>query len=204
MLGPPGAGKGTQAKILAESYGLPHISTGDIFRSNIKRNTEIGKEARKDIDQGRLVPDDVVIEIVKQRLKESDCQNGYVLDGFPRNGVQAKALDEISEVDAVINLDIDLKLLINRLTSRRVCGGCGESFNADLLEGAKSCQKCGGEIIQRDDDKEETVVKRLEVYTKQTAQLIDYYTKQHKLHNIDAGKDISSIVADIKKVLNSL
>ena len=197
LLGAPGAGKGTQAVRLAERYNIPHISTGDIFRSNIKERTPIGIVAKSYIDKGQLVPDEVTIQIVKERLEKDDCKNGYLLDGFPRTVSQAEALDGFSEVDSVVNIDVPLHKLMRRITGRRVCGKCGESYHIDYLDGSTSCKKCDGTLIQRADDNEETVGKRLEVYEKQTAPLIDHYKSKGKLIDIDGDGDIDSVFAAI-------
>ncbi|MBO4989788.1 MAG: adenylate kinase [Clostridia bacterium] len=178
LLGAPGSGKGTQASMISERYGLVHISTGDIFRENIKNGTEIGLLAKSYIDAGKLVPDEVTCEIVRQRLAKDDCKKGYLLDGFPRNTYQADQLDGFSKVDLCININIDHALLMNRLCGRRVCRDCGESYHVDTLNGATTCKKCGGELYQRRDDNPETVASRLAVYNEQTAPLIDYYTKK--------------------------
>lgn len=197
LLGAPGAGKGTQAVRLAKRYNIPHISTGDIFRSNIKERTPIGIVAKSYIDKGQLVPDEVTIQIVKERLEKDDCKNGYLLDGFPRTVSQAEALDGFSEIDSVVNIDVPLHKLMRRITGRRVCGKCGESYHIDYLDGSTSCRKCDGELIQRADDNEETVGKRLEVYEKQTAPLIDHYKSKGKLIDIDGDGDIESVFAAI-------
>ncbi len=196
-MGAPGAGKGTQAVRLAKRYNIPHISTGDIFRSNIKERTPIGIVAKSYIDKGQLVPDEVTIQIVKERLEKDDCKNGYLLDGFPRTVSQAEALDGFSEIDSVVNIDVPLNKLMRRITGRRVCGKCGESYHIDYLDGSTSCRKCDGELIQRADDNEETVGKRLEVYEKQTAPLIDHYKSKGKLIDIDGDGDIDSVFAAI-------
>lgn len=183
FMGPPGAGKGTQAEKIIETYQIPHISTGDMFRKAIKDQTELGMEAKRYMDQGALVPDHVTIGIVKDRLSESDCKSGFLLDGFPRTVDQAKALDEIltsldSKIDYVINIDVDLNILKERLTGRRICRSCGATyhkiFNPSAVEGV--CDKCGGELYQRKDDNEETVGNRLDVYVNQTKPLLDYYS----------------------------
>ena len=196
-MGAPGAGKGTQAVRLAKRYNIPHISTGDIFRSNIKERTPIGIVAKSYIDKGQLVPDEVTIQIVKERLEKDDCKNGYLLDGFPRTVSQAEALDGFSEIDSVVNIDVPLHKLMRRITGRRVCGKCGESYHIDYLDGSTSCRKCDGELIQRADDNEETVGKRLEVYEKQTAPLIDHYKSKGKLIEVDGDGDIDSVFAAI-------
>ncbi len=200
LLGAPGAGKGTQAAQISEKYKLPHISTGDIFRKNIKEGTPVGLKAKAYIDKGELVPDEVTVEIVAGRLKETDCKNGYLLDGFPRNVKQAEALGRITKIDAVINIDVDLKLLSARLTGRRVCGKCGESYHITTLKGDK-CIKCGGGLIHRADDSAETVNNRLSVYEKQTAPLIEYYTKKGILKTVDGTKAIGEVFKSIEKLL---
>ena len=200
LLGAPGAGKGTQATRLAEKYQIPHISTGDIFRSNIKNATPIGVVAKSYIDKGQLVPDDVTVEIVKQRLQESDCEKGYLLDGFPRNTYQAEKLSVISDVDMAVEIRVDLTKLLKRITGRRVCA-CGESYHVDFLEGKTVCSRCGGELYQRDDDTEEIVKSRLSVYQQQTAPLVDYYEKANKLLVINGDQSIDGVFAEIVKNL---
>ena len=202
LLGAPGAGKGTQATRISEKYGLPHISTGDIFRDNIKRGTEIGLLAKSYTDKGQLVPDEVTCKIVEGRLAEEDCKGGYLLDGFPRNLFQAQELDKFSKVDAVINIDIDLSLLMDRLCGRRVCKSCGESYHVNFLNGKTTCEKCGGELYQRKDDNEETVGNRLKVYTEQTAPLIDYYKGKGVLIDIDGVGAIDEVFARICAALD--
>ncbi len=201
LLGAPGAGKGTQAVRLAERYNVPHISTGDIFRKNIKERTPIGIEAKSYIDKGQLVPDEVTIKIVRDRLNADDCKNGYLLDGFPRNVLQAKALDEFSEVEKVVNIDVPLHKLMNRITGRRVCGKCGESYHIDYLDGKKECGKCGGDLMQRADDNEETVRSRLDVYVAQTAPLVDYYKGRGVLVDIDGDGSVDDVFATIAEKL---
>lgn len=201
LLGAPGAGKGTQATRIAEKYNLPHISTGDIFRDNIKRQTPIGLLAKSYTDQGKLVPDEVTCEIVKGRLENEDCKNGYLLDGFPRNLLQAETLNGFSKVDAVINIDIDLSLLMDRLCGRRVCKECGESYHVNFLNGKTVCDRCGGELYQRKDDNEETVGNRLKVYNEQTAPLIRYYSDKKVLINIDGVGTIDEVFSRIVNAL---
>ena len=196
LLGAPGAGKGTQAKRLAEKYGIPHISTGDIFRANIKNATPIGVIAKSYIDKGQLVPDEVTVEIVKQRLMEADCENGYLLDGFPRNVFQAEQLDKISEIDSVVDIEVDFTKLLKRITGRRVCA-CGESYHVDFLEGKTECLRCGGKLYQRADDNEASVGERLSVYQKQTAPLVEYYKNAGKLVVIDGDKAIDEVFEEI-------
>ncbi len=201
LLGAPGAGKGTQAKRLAEEYKIPHISTGDIFRANIKNSTPIGIVAKSYIDKGQLVPDEVTVEIVKQRLQEEDCKNGYLLDGFPRNTFQAEELDKFSNVEKVVDISVDLDKLLARITGRRVCSKCGESYHVTMLNGNTTCSRCGEKLIQRQDDNEETVLSRLNVYKKQTAPLIEYYEKAGKLVTVDGDKAIDEVFKAIVKVL---
>jgi adenylate kinase len=204
LLGAPGAGKGTQATKISDSYRLPHISTGDIFRANIKGGTPIGLVAKSYIDKGLLVPDEVTCKIVENRLQEDDCKVGYLLDGFPRNLSQAEALDKITKIDAVINIDIDVSLLMERLCGRRVCKDCGESYHISTLNGATNCSRCGGELYQRKDDNPETVGSRLEVYEKQTAPLIDYYTRKGLIINIQGDDTPQGVFEAIQKELDKL
>lgn len=187
LLGAPGAGKGTQASMLAEKYGLLHISTGDIFRANIKGGTEIGKLAKSYIDKGLLVPDEVTCRIVKDRLLKDDVKRGYMLDGFPRNVFQAEELDKFAKIDICVNIDVETRLLMDRICGRRVCA-CGESYHVSALGGRTTCAKCGGTLYRREDDNPETVAARLETYTKQTEPLIDFYKKQGKLVTVRSGE----------------
>ncbi|MDR2201433.1 MAG: adenylate kinase [Clostridiales bacterium] len=196
LLGAPGAGKGTQAVRLAAKLNIPHISTGDIFRKNLKEGTPVGLKAKAYIDKGELVPDEVTVEIVRLRLAEDDCKKGWLLDGFPRTIAQAGALDKIAKIDAVINLDADLTKLIERLTGRRVCGACGESYHVDTYSKTE-CAKCGGKIIRRDDDNPQTVESRLNVYTAQTEPLIAYYAAKGVLKTVDGMKPIDAVTAQI-------
>ena len=201
LLGAPRAGKGTQATKISEKYRLPHISTGDIFRDNIKRQTPVGLLAKSYTDNGKLVPDEVTCEIVKGRLEADDCKNGYLLDGFPRNLFQAETLESFSKADAVLNIDVDLSLLMARLCGRRVCKDCGESYHVDFLGGKTVCERCGGELYQRKDDNEETVGNRLKVYSEQTAPLIAYYSERNVLLNIDGVGAIDEVFARIVAAL---
>lgn len=201
LLGAPGAGKGTQASKIAEHYGILHISTGDIFRANIKGGTEIGKLAKSYIDAGKLVPDEVTCDIVKDRLTWEDAKSGYMLDGFPRNLFQAEQLDTFAKVDLCLNIDVDEALLMDRICGRRVCS-CGESYHVSTLNGATTCAKCGGELYQRADDNPETVKTRLDTYNTRTAPLIDYYKKQGKLQSVTSGKGSpDEVFEQIKKIL---
>ena len=200
LLGAPGAGKGTQATRIAEALNIPHISTGDIFRKNLKEGTPVGLKAKAYIDKGQLVPDEVTCEIVKLRIAEADCKNGYLLDGFPRNTMQAEELEKMGAPDKVINLDVDLSALAERLTGRRVCGKCGESYHISTKKDTV-CDKCGGELIQRADDCLETVNKRLKVYEDSTAPLIKFYEEKGRLIHIDGMKSIDEVFAQIEKAL---
>ena len=205
LLGAPGAGKGTQATKISERYGIVHISTGDIFRANIKMGTEIGKLAKSYTERGALVPDEVTVAIVKDRLTWDDCKNGYLLDGFPRNLYQAEELDKFAKIDGVVNINIDFALLMDRLCGRRVCKECGESYHVSTLGGKKKCDRCGGELYQRKDDNPETVGSRLEVYNAQTAPLIDYYAKQGKILNFTGSEAPASVLfEEIRSELDKL
>lgn len=200
LLGAPGAGKGTQAVRIAAAMNIPHISTGDIFRKNIKEKTPVGLKAKSYIDRGQLVPDEVVVEIVQQRIDEDDCKNGFLLDGFPRTIAQAEALDRLTNIDSVINLEVDLDKLVDRITGRRVCEKCGESYHVSTKKD-DICEKCGGKLIQRADDTEETVKSRLNVYKNETAPLINFYKKQGVLKNVDGMKSIEEVFEEISKAL---
>ena len=204
LLGAPGAGKGTQATRISDAYGLPHISTGDIFRENIKNQTEIGLLAKSFIDKGQLVPDEVTCKIVESRIEKPDCQNGYMLDGFPRTIPQAEALEKITSIDLVINIVVDFGEVMERLCGRRVCKVCGESYHITTLNGSQTCARCGGELYQRKDDNPETVNSRLEVYEKQTAPLIDYYTKKGVIFNVVSDSTPEAVFEKISAKLNEL
>ena len=208
MLGAPGAGKGTQAKKIAAQYSIPHISTGDIFRANIKNNTELGQKAKTYMDKGELVPDSLVVDLIMDRFKEADCANGYVLDGFPRTIPQAEALDNAlkangAQVDCAINVEAPDENIINRMSGRRACVGCGATYhikyNPTKVEGV--CDACGEKLILRDDDKPETVKNRLSVYHEQTQPLIDYYNKAGVLAEVDGTKDMEDVFKDIVNIL---
>lgn len=210
LMGPPGAGKGTQAEKLVELYQIPHISTGDMFRKAQKEGTELGLKAKSYMDQGQLVPDEVTVGIVKERLAEDDCKGGFLLDGFPRTVQQADALDGILAeldlaLDRVVNIEVDKAFLVDRLTGRRVCRACGATFHvtnkAPKVEGI--CDKCGGELYQRNDDKVETVSNRLDVYAAQTAPLIEYYQSKGIMSSIDGSKSMEDVLADIRTALGS-
>ena len=204
LLGAPGAGKGTQASRISDTYNLPHISTGDIFRENIKNQTPIGLLAKSYTDNGKLVPDEVTCKIVEERLSRADCANGYMLDGFPRTVVQAEALDKMEKLDLVINIDVEENLLMDRLCGRRVCKDCGESYHVSRLNGAVTCERCGGELYQRKDDNPETVRKRLAVYHAQTAPLIDYYTKKGLIFNVESNSTPEDVFEKISEKLDTL
>ncbi|HYH05390.1 MAG TPA: adenylate kinase [Bacillota bacterium] len=204
LLGPPGAGKGTQAEFLIEKYKIPHISTGDIFRSAIKEATPLGEKAKRYLDAGKLVPDEIVIGIVEERLLKDDCQNGFLLDGFPRTVAQADSLeafldDQEKKITAVINIQVDFEVLINRLTGRRICRNCAAVYHTvtkpEKITGV--CDQCGGEVYQREDDSPETVRKRLKVYQEQTAPLIDYYQQKSLLLTFNGTEPIASLFNQI-------
>lgn len=204
LLGAPGAGKGTQASKISDNYRLPHISTGDIFRENIKNQTPIGLLAKSYIDQGQLVPDEATCKIVEERISKEDCKNGYMLDGFPRTIAQAEALDKITNIDLVINIDVDFSLLLDRLCGRRVCKDCGESYHVSRLNGETKCARCGGELYQRKDDNPETVQSRLDVYNAQTSPLIEYYLKKGLLFNVVGNTTPEDVYAEVSKKLDEL
>ncbi|WP_077368824.1 adenylate kinase [Anaerosalibacter sp. Marseille-P3206] len=208
LLGPPGAGKGTQAAQITKRYNIPHISTGDIFRDNIKRGTDLGKKAKEYMDSGLLVPDDIVVSIVKDRLTKDDCKDGFLLDGFPRTVNQAHALDEALgemslKLDNVINIDVAKEALISRAIGRRICKGCGATYHIEFNPPKQNgkCDVCGEELYQRDDDTEETVARRIEVYMEQTKPLIDYYSKKGIIINVDGKQSIEGVFKDIVKSL---
>jgi len=211
LMGPPGAGKGTQAEFIKKEYPIPHISTGDMFRDAVNRETELGKEAKKYMDAGKLVPDTVTIGIVEQRLAEDDCKTGFLLDGFPRTTVQAAALDKVlnntsRKIDVAINITVPNEILIKRLSGRVSCKECKVVYNLQSnpsnTEGI--CDKCGGELIQRSDDQGETVAERLKVYQEQTNPLVAYYSRQNVLQEIDGNRDSNLVFADIKNRLENL
>ena len=208
MLGAPGAGKGTQAKKISEKYQIPHISTGDIFRANIKNGTELGKKAKTYMDQGLLVPDELVVDLVVDRVNQDDCANGYVLDGFPRTIPQAEALDAAlaklgQKVDYAINVEVPDENIVNRMSGRRACVDCGATYHIVYAptKVENICDKCGGTLILRDDDKPETVTKRLGVYHEQTQPLIDYYTTQGVLKTVDGTRDLNEVFQEIVDIL---
>ncbi|SNB46453.1 adenylate kinase [Geobacter sp. DSM 9736] len=204
LLGPPGAGKGTQAKILTKRFGIPQISTGDILRAAVKEQTPMGIQAKKFMDEGALVPDSVVIGIVEERLVKPDCSSGFILDGFPRNVEQADALKQVllrtgKSIEHVISISVDKEELLSRITGRRTCRSCGKGYHIafDPPEVPDRCGECGGELYQRDDDREETIRKRLEVYEEQTAPLITYYGQESLLRNVQGTGSIEDIQSEI-------
>ena len=201
FLGPPGAGKGTQAQRICNALNIPQISTGDILRRAIKEQTPTGLKAKSYIDAGKLVPDDVIIDIVRDRLAQDDAKNGYILDGFPRTVPQAEALEGIADIDAVIDLDVADEKLIDRLSGRRVCLKCGATCHISRLNGKTKCDSCSDELVQRADDKAETVLNRLKVYHDQTAPLVDFYQKKGLLRVIDGDQDMDTIFASIMAIV---
>jgi len=210
MLGAPGAGKGTQAKMIADKYQIPHISTGDIFRANIKNGTELGKEAKKYMDAGQLVPDELTVKLLLDRVANEDCKNGYVLDGFPRTIPQAEVLENAltklgEKVDYAIDVDVPDENIIRRMSGRRACVACGATYhivyNPTKEEGI--CDRCGAALILRDDDKPETVIKRLDVYHAQTQPLIDFYSSRNVLRSVDGTQDLMKVFEDIVKILDA-
>lgn len=210
MLGAPGAGKGTQAKRIADKYDVPHISTGDIFRANIKNGTELGKKAKTYMDQGLLVPDELVVDLVVDRVKQDDCQKGYVLDGFPRTIPQAEsldaALDKMGEkIDFAIDVNVPDQNIINRMGGRRACVGCGATYHTSYIPPKKEdiCDTCGEKLILRDDDKPETVKKRLDVYHEQTQPLINYYSKAEILKEVDGTLNMEDVFQAIVEILGA-
>lgn len=208
MLGAPGAGKGTQAKMIADKYMVPHVSTGDIFRANIKNNTELGQQAKAYMDKGELVPDELTVKILLDRVAQDDCKNGYVLDGFPRTIPQAEVLDEAltklgEAIDYAINVDVPDENIVKRMSGRRACVTCGATYHIEHVppktEG--KCDKCGSDLILRDDDKPETVLNRLDVYHKQTQPLIDFYENKGVLRNVDGTQDMMDVFGAITAIL---
>ncbi|WPX07879.1 adenylate kinase [Anaerocellum danielii] len=208
LLGAPGAGKGTQAEYLSKRFSIPHISTGDILRENVKNETELGKKAKEYMDKGLLVPDEIVIEIVKDRISKEDCKNGFLLDGFPRTIAQAEALDKVlqelgQKIDKVLNIEVPDEKILERMSGRRICKNCGASFHVIYRPPQKEgvCDVCGGELYQREDDKEETVKKRLEVYHAQTQPLIDYYKEKGLLVVAYGQEEIADTTKEVLKAL---
>ena len=210
MLGAPGAGKGTQAQMIAEKYSIPHISTGDIFRANIKNGTELGKKAKEYMDKGLLVPDELTVQLLLDRVANDDCKNGYVLDGFPRTIPQADVLDaELTKlgdkVDFAVNVDVPDENIVRRMSGRRACLKCGATYHIEHIPPKVDgiCDKCGSELVLRDDDKPETVQNRLSVYREQTQPLIEYYDKKQILKTVDGTKDMQEVFSDIVNILNA-
>ena len=208
MLGAPGAGKGTQAKMIAEKYSIPHVSTGDIFRANIKNGTELGKQAKEYMDAGKLVPDELTVKILLDRVAQDDCKNGYVLDGFPRTIPQVEvlenALNELGDkIDFAVNVDVPDENIVRRMSGRRACLKCGATYHIEHIPPKQEgiCDTCGSELVLRDDDKPETVQNRLKVYHDQTQPLIDFYTERKVLKTVDGTKDMKEVFADIIAIL---
>ena len=208
MLGAPGAGKGTQAKMIAEKYTIPHISTGDIFRANIKEGTPLGLEAKSYMDQGKLVPDELTVKILLDRVSKDDCKNGYVLDGFPRTIPQANVLKEAlakqnDKIDFAINVDVPDENIVRRMSGRRACVTCGATYHIEHVPPKKEgiCDKCGSALILRDDDKPETVLNRLKIYHEQTQPLIDFYNNEGILKEVDGTIDVKDVFENIVKIL---
>ncbi len=204
FLGPPGAGKGTQAQVVCSKLGIPLISTGDMLRSAIAAQTETGLKAKQFMDAGQLVPDEVVIQLVRERVAKDDCQSGYILDGFPRTVEQAQALKTFAHIDAVIDLDVADDVIVSRLSGRRVCPQCGAPYHVDRLNGETRCAVDGTRLIQRDDDKPETVLNRLKVYQQKTAPLIAFYRAEGILHSVNGSIGLEQISAEILKTLEAI
>ena len=208
MLGAPGAGKGTQAKMIAEKYTIPHVSTGDIFRANIKNGTELGKQAKEYMDAGKLVPDELTVKILLDRVAQDDCANGYVLDGFPRTIPQAEVLEDAlnklgDKIDFAINVDVPDENIVRRMSGRRACLKCGATYHIEHIPPKQEgiCDTCGSELVLRDDDKPETVQSRLKVYHDQTQPLIDFYTERNILKTVDGTRDMKVVFDDIISIL---
>ncbi len=204
FVGPPGAGKGTQAVRIAARYGIPHISTGDMLREEMKNGTALGQQAKAFIEAGALVPDDVIIGMVKDRVGRADAVSGFLLDGFPRTREQAEALEQIATLDAVININVPDEKLVHRICGRRVCRDCGATYHESMLENLHQCPRCGGTLYVRDDDKEEIVRQRITVYKQKTQPLIEYYTEKGLLHDIVGSGGIDDITEAIIAVLDQI
>lgn len=202
FLGPPGAGKGTQAERIAERYEIAHLSTGDMLRAEIRNATPLGAAAKSYIDRGELVPDSVIIDMVRERITRDDCKNGFLLDGFPRTVVQAEALGSFTDVDYAVNIDVPSERLVARISGRRMCPGCGAAYHISMYTGT-TCAKCGAALYQRDDDKEETVANRLKVYTEKTAPLIAFYEAAGKLVTVDGDQTVDAVTESILKGLGA-
>lgn len=203
LLGAPGSGKGTQAKFITESYNIPQISTGDLLRNAVKIQTDLGKKAKVFMDEGKLVPDDLVLELLETRLSEADCDAGFILDGYPRNIAQAVDLEKITEIDLVINIEVDFNVLVERITGRRTCKICGTIYHIIYSPPKKNahCDNCSGELYQRDDDTEETVKKRLNTYETQTKPLIEYFSKKGKLRTLVSDSTIDLMKRKVESLL---
>ena len=208
MLGAPGAGKGTQAKMIAEKYSIPHVSTGDIFRANIKNGTDLGKQAKEYMDAGKLVPDELTVKILLDRVAQDDCKNGYVLDGFPRTIPQAEVLEDAlnklgDKIDYAVNVDVPDENIVRRMSGRRACLKCGATYHIEHIPPKQEgiCDTCGSELVLRDDDKPETVLNRLKVYHDQTQPLIDFYTERNVLKSVDGTRDMKEVFKDIIAIL---
>lgn len=204
LLGPPGAGKGTMAVRIKEEKGIPHISTGDLFRAAIKNQTELGKKVKGILDAGDLVPDELTVALVQERLEQNDCANGFILDGFPRTIGQADSLAEFAPVDVVLNFTIEESEVVRRLSGRRMCKECGAGYHVEFIPPAEEgkCDKCGGELYTRPDDEEKSIRNRMEVYRKSTEPLIQYYQDKKLIRNVDAGQKPEEVYADVQKVLS--
>lgn len=203
LLGAPGAGKGSQAAKITEYYKIPHISTGDAFRSNIARDTEIGRYAKTFMDAGKLVPDEVVVKIVAERLAAEDCAKGFLLDGFPRTFAQAKTLDEIADIDIVLNISVTPSIVLGRLTGRRSCSACGTVYHTST-HGSDTCAKCGGKLYIRDDDKPETIQNRLAVYESTINPIIEFYENKGVLVTLNGDRTVADVFEDVKRILNDI
>lgn len=209
LMGPPGAGKGTQADLIKANYPIPHISTGDMFREAVKNETELGLKAKSFMDEGKLVPDEVTIGIVKERLAQPDCAEGFMLDGFPRTTLQAEALDQVlsdmnRKIESVINIFVPREVLLQRILGRVTCNNCKTVYNLRFLKDQQTCTKCGGELGFRSDDRGEIAKTRLEVYLEQTLPLLQYYQERHVLNSIDGNREAEEVFADIKELLEKI
>ncbi len=206
FIGPPGIGKGTYAKAISQKYGIPHISTGDIFREEIAKGTELGKIVKEYVEKGLLVPDDIVIDVVRKRLSEPDAQKGFILDGFPRTIRQAEALDQMTKIDAVFLFTAPLEIIIERVSGRRICPKCGAIYHIKFMppKNDEICDRCGTKLIQREDDRPEVVKRRYEIYLQTFTPIIEYYRRKGILIEIYAGREASEVVADIERKLREL
>ncbi len=206
LLGAPGAGKGTVAKKLVERYGIPQISTGDLLRAAVAEQTELGKKAKSYMDAGELVPDSLVIDLIRHRLAQEDCKEGFILDGFPRTVAQAEALEQITDLDSVINLEVSDEEVVRRLSGRRTCKQCGAIYHIQNIppKVPGKCDRCGGELFQRDDDREEAIRNRLKVYRSQTMPLLQYYEQRGKLYNVDGQAGVDNVTAEVVKILERI